>query len=104
MKPARSAGGRKAASDPQDEVPPLPAWKAFVVQFSRETGVEPGAFSGRVEHIESGRRARFASPDSLLAALAKMIAQLRCVGAEAKRQESASLGNPTKRDDKEDRQ
>ena len=64
-----------ASSEPAD-VPTLPAWKAFVVQFSRETGTQAGTFSGRVEHISSGRRASFASTQELVAALEKMIGQL----------------------------
>jgi len=51
-------------------------WKAFVVQFSRETRAKTGAFSGRVEHMSSGRRARFASKQGLLAVLKDMLADL----------------------------
>ena len=58
------------------ELPALPAWKAFVVQFSRETAVQTGTFAGRVEHISSGRRARFGSTQELIAALRKMLEQL----------------------------
>jgi hypothetical protein len=54
----------------------LPAWKAFVVQFSRETGPCPGVFSGRVEHLSSGRRARFSSGEELLATLGKLLDEL----------------------------
>jgi len=68
-------GSRLASSDPED-IPALPAWKAFVVQFTRDTGTRSGTFSGRVEHMSSGRRARFASREELLAALEKMIDQL----------------------------
>jgi 3-hydroxyisobutyrate dehydrogenase-like beta-hydroxyacid dehydrogenase len=51
-------------------------WKAFVVQFTRETGTQPETFSGRLEHMSSGRRATFASAEELLAALARMLGQL----------------------------
>jgi hypothetical protein len=51
-------------------------WKAFVVQFSRETRAQAGTFSGRVEHVSSGRRARFASKQELLAVLKDMLAGL----------------------------
>jgi hypothetical protein len=54
----------------------LPVWKAFVVQFSRETRARTGTFAGRVEHISSGRRARFASTRGLVALLRKMLAEL----------------------------
>jgi hypothetical protein len=58
----------------------LPAWKAFAVQFSLESGAPGGAFSGRIEHLHSGRRARFASPDELLAVLRQ---QLRALAASS---------------------
>ena len=57
-------------------VPALPVWKAFVVQFSRDTRARRGPFAGRVEHMSSGRRARFASADQLVAALRKLIGEL----------------------------
>ena len=53
--------------------PTLPAWKAFVVQFSRETSTSAGAYSGRVEHLNSGQRGRFSSPDELLALLGRLL-------------------------------
>jgi hypothetical protein len=46
-----------------------------VLQFSRETG-EAGIFSGRVEHLSSGRRARFASREELFPVLSKMLDDL----------------------------
>jgi len=70
---------RRSASPPPSEsgiVPALPVWKAFVVQFSRETRARAGPFAGRVEHMSSGRRARFASAQQLVAALRKLIGQL----------------------------
>jgi hypothetical protein len=57
-------------------VPELPAWKAFVVQFSRDVGARPGIFAGRVEHLSSGRRARFNSKDELLILLEKLLAEI----------------------------
>lgn len=47
-----------------------------MVQFSRETRTEAGIFSGRVEHLSSGRRARFGTTAELLAALGKMLDEL----------------------------
>jgi len=58
----------------------LPAWKAFVVQFSRDTDTESGTFSGRIEHLSSGRRARFASEHELLTVLGKLLDE---IGASA---------------------
>ena len=54
-------------------LPALPAWKAFVVQFTRETGVQPAVFAGRVEHLSSGRRVHFSSAEELTAILAKLL-------------------------------
>ncbi len=55
--------------------PTLPAWKAFVVQFTRESPCG-GAFAGRVEHLNSGRRVAFDSREELLAALTTLLAQI----------------------------
>jgi len=73
-KSARSARGRGASAG--GEAPALPVWKAFVVQFTRETCTHPRTFAGRVEHVRSGRRARFASTRGLLAVLRKMLHEL----------------------------
>ena len=56
--------------------PTLPAWKAFVVQFSREAGEGGEIFAGRVEHLSSGRRARFDSPAELLGILERLLDEL----------------------------
>jgi hypothetical protein len=60
----------------QSSQPGLPAWKAFVVQFSSECETTGGAFSGRVEHLSSGRRAHFQSPEELIATLQQLLAEL----------------------------
>jgi len=61
----------------QAEVPSeLPVYKAFVLQFTRATRTRGGVFSGRVEHMSSGRRAGFTSRNELLAVLERMIDQL----------------------------
>ncbi len=54
------------------DAPTLPAWKAFVVQFNREAD-GAAQFSGRVEHLQSGRRARFTSAEELTAALRRLL-------------------------------
>jgi hypothetical protein len=46
------------------------------VQFSTDTCGVAGIFSGRVEHLNSGRRARFASKEDLLAVLERMLADI----------------------------
>lgn len=58
------------------ELPALPAWKAFVVQFSRDASEEAGIFTGRIEHLSSGRRAYFRSRDELVATLERLLAEL----------------------------
>ena len=62
----------KPSSQPTPHLPP--EW-AFVIQFSRETEGET-IFSGRVEHLSSGRRAHFQSPDELVAILRKLLVEL----------------------------
>jgi hypothetical protein len=52
----------------------LPYAKSFVVQFSAETDPRLGTISGRVEHLQTGRRSRFASVDELLASIMAMLA------------------------------
>lgn len=58
------------------EGPGLPAWRAFVVQFSRQTEPATNSLSGRVEHLSSGRRAHFESSEELLAALCRLLQEL----------------------------
>jgi hypothetical protein len=65
------SGARTKGATPQ---PALPAWKAFVVQFSRETEAGAAVFAGRVEHLSSGRRARFSSAEELIAVLRALLA------------------------------
>ena len=43
------------------------------VQFSAETTSRGGVFSGRVEHLSSGRRVRFGSSEELAATLVKLL-------------------------------
>ena len=67
---AKLSRSGKVRSNPRDDsedmTPALPAWKAFVVQFTRETGVIAGAFAGRVEHLSTGQMARFDSSQELV--------------------------------------
>jgi hypothetical protein len=49
-------------------VRPLPAQRAFVVQFSTQTNVELGRFAGRVEHVVSGHARRFQTMEDLVEA------------------------------------
>lgn len=57
-----------------EELPPLSAERAFVVQFRSGSG--PGRFAGRVEHMSSARAAHFGSTDELLAFLTRALAEV----------------------------
>ena len=57
-------------------LPELPAWKAFVVQFSRDASTQAAVFAGRVEHLSSGRRARFGSAEELVTVLGALLDEL----------------------------
>jgi hypothetical protein len=67
---------KPAAGVPRPAEPALPAWKAFVVQLSRDTRGPPGVFAGRVQHLSTGRRARFNSEEELLATLLRLLADV----------------------------
>lgn len=62
------------AGHPLAGQPSLPYAKAFVVQFSAETGARLEHAAGRVEHLETGRRTRFASVYDLLACIVALLA------------------------------
>ena len=72
-KRARAAGS-PAGSAPAD-APELPTGKAFVVQLSRETGPTLQPFAGRVEHLATGRRVRFATFEDFQAAVIRLLAE-----------------------------
>lgn len=59
--------------------PPYAPARAFVVQFGRETTVDTGRLVGRVEHVVSGKVARFQSLDELVAFMTDV---LRAVAAD----------------------
>jgi hypothetical protein len=67
---------KRTPGQPRPAEPALPAWKAFVVQFNRETKGSSGTFAGRVEHLTSGRRAHFESPEELVAVIGQLIEEL----------------------------
>jgi hypothetical protein len=73
MKKPKAASTRDAESSERAPGPALPAWKAFVVQFSRETDRGAEIFAGRVEHLSSGRRAHFESAEELVRSLSRML-------------------------------
>jgi len=68
-----SEGAQDRARDVADR-PGLPYAKAFVVQFTAETDAGLEHAGGRVEHLQSGRRARFASIGDLRACIVSLLA------------------------------
>jgi hypothetical protein len=46
---------------------------AFVVQLAADCDPAQGRYTGRVEHVVSGRHARFGSPGELFAFLARVL-------------------------------
>jgi hypothetical protein len=57
-----------------DDKPTLPYAKAFVVQFTAETDARLEHVTGRIEHLQTGRRVRFTSMDDLRAGFVAMLA------------------------------
>jgi hypothetical protein len=53
---------------------PLPAERAFVVQFRAQADPSGDLFVGRAEHIASGAEARFGSAEELIAFITKVLA------------------------------
>jgi hypothetical protein len=80
---------------PEAERPLSPA-RAFVVQFREEAEAARPHFTGRVEHMVSGRAARFHSPEELMAfftaILAKEQAYLEVIIRREERKGSRILG------------
>ena len=65
---AEDPAGRRLADRPS-----LPYAKAFVVQFSAETGTRLEHAAGRIEHLQTGRRTHFASIYDLLASIVALL-------------------------------
>lgn len=59
-----------------DPAATLPAWKAFVVQFTTDASVGGPTCAGRIEHLSSGRRVRFSSKEDLLEQLGRLLDKL----------------------------
>ena len=59
-----------------EQSPAFAPAQAFVVQFGRETALDTGRMAGRVEHVVSGRVARFQSLDELLAFMTTVLREV----------------------------
>lgn len=55
----------------------LPADRAFVIHLLDEADPSTGALPGRVEHVTSGRSARFADPAALFEFMRTVLADLQ---------------------------
>ena len=71
------AAKRPDSKEQNTTAPALPSWKAFVIQLSQDTTPQSGIFAGRVEHLASGRRERFASGKELLLAVMHLLSDLQ---------------------------
>jgi len=67
---------KPSSKEPDIVEPALPSWKAFVIQLSHDTTPDSGIFAGRIEHLSSGRRQRFASGKELLAMVMRLLREL----------------------------
>jgi len=56
-----------------EQSPPFAPEQAFVVQFGRGTAVDTGRMAGRVEHVVSGKVARFQSLEELVTFLTEVL-------------------------------
>jgi len=77
MKDGRPRPTTEAGEAPQLNAPELPAGKAFVLQLSRDTGPTLQPFAGRVEHLASGRRVRFATFEDFRAAVIRLLSEAK---------------------------
>ncbi len=55
----------------------LPSWRAFLVSLSSDADLSNEVFHGRVEHVQTGRRAAFASPGELQAFMALVLEEVQ---------------------------
>ena len=70
------------SKEPETMAPALPTWKAFVIQLSHDTTPDSGIFAGRIEHLTSGRRQRFASAKELLSMMMRLLRDLDAPGTD----------------------
>ena len=73
MKPERTPVTGAREPHVLEAVAALPTDKAFVLQLTRDSGPGRAAFAGRLEHLASGRRARFETVEEFMAALDRLL-------------------------------
>ncbi len=75
QRPLKTTGQRQTRqASPAPQAPrALSPTGAFVVQFREEPEGAGSQFAGRVEHVTSGKAARFESPEDLLAFLVRVL-------------------------------
>jgi len=69
----RRVGKRRAEPRRDTEEPALPYARAFMVQFSADTDARLKRVVGRIEHLQTGARRRFASISDLHRCIAAML-------------------------------
>jgi len=67
------AHGHRRSPDSAAAEPLFPPRQAFVVHFQADSDASDARCAGRVEHVLSGRCARFQSTSDLLAALRRLL-------------------------------
>lgn len=73
MKEGRARSKAAASEGPLSNTPELPTGRAFVLQLTRDTGPTLQPFAGRVEHLATGRRARFATFEDFQQAVIRLL-------------------------------
>ncbi|HYC55041.1 MAG TPA: hypothetical protein VEL28_08895 [Candidatus Binatia bacterium] len=64
---------------------PLPSDYAFLVQLGRDTDFGAGMLVGQIEHLVSGRQARFAGREQMLSFMSDTLADVESVHERTKR-------------------
>ena len=60
-----------------EQSPTFAPAQAFVVQFGRGAALDTGHVVGRVEHVVSGKAARFQSLDELVAFMSEVLREVK---------------------------
>ncbi len=69
--------GNSSSGESGSLATPLPARCAFVVQLSRDSDPGEGPCIGQIEHLSSGRQARFANPEEMLTFMRELLQRNR---------------------------